>query len=228
MITQVGSATSADSGGSGVGSLALSFPTGIAVDDVIYTAIGNSNSNATGHGVSGVTWDNITGDLSAGGSSNLVVLRRVLQSSDISAGGATFSWTGGNSRAVGGVLALRGVDISDPEDDVQSGTFTDTSSSIVAPAVTAVVLGDLVISVFLNTGSRTGTPPGTQDELLELASGNNTPHLQFNIDKAVLSATGSSGTRTETLSGTSNQRIGTSIAVRPAVVAGFEGWGIPL
>lgn len=226
MITQVGTATSADSGGSGVSSLTLAFPTGWAANDVAYAVVGNANSNATGHAVSSETWDNISGDVSAGGSTNLVVLRRVLQSGDDTT--PTVAWSGGSSRSVGGIVALRGVDTSDPEDDVQSGTFTDTSSSIVAPAVNAVLLNDLVISAFLNSSSRTGTPPGSQDELFDIASGSNTPHLQFNIDKAVLSATGSSGTRTETLSGTSNQRIGISVAVRPAPVTEFEGWGVPL
>lgn len=212
-------------GGAGASSLVVALPSW-SPGDVIYIGISNSNINATGHAAVGGGWDLLLGDIESSGV-NLAVLRRVMQAGDSD---PTISWTGGNSRASAGAVIARGADQATPEDATPVPAFYTTNvATIDAPSITTTQAGCGLLTFYGVGNTRTGTPPGTQTELIDTISGANSPTLIINRDTNLLASAGATGVRTESINTVATARVAATVAVRPAAaVVGFEGWGIPL
>jgi hypothetical protein len=128
---------------------------------------------------------------------------------------ATYTWTFSLAEtAVGAVAAYGGVDTSQPV--AANGGQANSGTAIVAPSVTPGVPSTRLVGVFSIAGKRTISPPGTMLERAEIVTANGTnAKLTIELSDETLAASGASGTRTATGSG-SGANIGQLIALRPA------------
>jgi len=193
----------------------ISLPNGWKPGDAAYVGL-LIRSNTADPTITG--WTKIAGQTQST-NGGLWVYRRILQSGD-----TTFSATWTTSGASGaGVVILRGVD-SSPEDGVATTSDTVSNTSNVAPSVSPSGTNDWLLTFYGNLNSnKSGTPPTTAFQLLDEGEGSTTPGFQMNIEK--LFASGATGTRTETLNGSNNQKISATVAVKEANI--IQGsWGM--
>jgi fibronectin type 3 domain-containing protein len=130
---------------------------------------------------------------------------------------ATFAWTIPNAAAVGGIAAYVGVDVSVPVNvvEVSSGGTTSSSTNVVAPTLTTLTFGDLLVGAFTIASGASFSPPSGMVELGEtaLASGKNKVGVE--LTGAILGAAGATGPRTA-VADKAAVGIGQLFALRPA------------
>ena len=128
---------------------------------------------------------------------------------------ASYQWRFSTSRlASGAVAAYVGVNTTTPV-DVSSGGSSSGSTSIVAPSVTTTTAGDMLIGAFGGaTNASVTLPTGLLEENEQLA-GTGSSRVVVEISDQQLSAAGTTGTRTATLS-KSAANVGQLIVLRPS------------
>jgi len=190
-IGVVGVASSSD----GSGAVTISTPAGVASDDVMIAAIAVRPDNATATAPAG--WTLIRLDTSPDDNTeNLYSYYRVAGASE--APSHTWTFNISHSGAVGGIIAFRGADTSDPI-DVHAGQNlngpTNFGSLMVdAPSVSTSAAGSMIVTLYSAASSGSWQPPTAMSESVDLASGVNTTSgealLMSYAPQAIAGATG--------------------------------------
>lgn len=130
----------------------------------------------------------------------------------------SYSWVAsGTDRGAIGVFRVTGARNSNPAD--ASGAYVTTgTTSIVAPAVTAVDPTALLIAVYVTNNATTTpsavTPPGTLSEIGN-ASANPASSSYLEVSAQQLSAAGATGSRAATVSPTATSAAGALFTITP-------------
>jgi hypothetical protein len=169
-IDVVGVADSSD----GSGALTISTPAGVASGDVMIAAIAVRPDSATATAPSG--WTLIRLDASPDDiTENLYSYYRVADASEAPSHTWTFSIS--HNGSVGGIIAFRGADGSDPI-DVHAGQNLNGPSNfgslmVDAPSVSTSAAESMIVTLYSATSSGSWQPPTAMSESVDLASGVN-------------------------------------------------------
>ncbi|MGE0639819.1 MAG: C25 family cysteine peptidase [Thermoanaerobaculia bacterium] len=131
------------------------------------------------------------------------------------AGTQTFSWTGGQ-RAVGAIVAYRGVDPTTPL-DVAPTVVTQPNADPTAPAITTSTANTRIVRVVAERDDLApfGTPAGHTERFdLERDSGGNNQMISSAMADTTQAAAGTNAAATFTDDGTSEPSRGVTIALR--------------
>lgn len=199
-----------------VGTFAFTLPATVVAGDVLIATVNTRGSVTTTLSIAGWTLVINTANGTASGDARVATFIRVADgSTDSSNRTVTLSPTSVLDVAV---MRYQGVDSVTPQDAAAVGQANVSSTSCVAPTITTVTDGAVVVMAQGNTGGVTSTPPGTMTERVEATTGGRDAVLN---DEA-RPAAGATGTRTATLSG-ARLNVGQLIALRPAAAVRLRG-----
>jgi MSHA biogenesis protein MshQ len=136
----------------------------------------------------------------------------------------TFTFSGGtHAGAVGGITSYSGVDTTTPI-DAQAGGVTASATTHIAPTVSASVPDDMLVTVHSYASSGTWTVPPGMAESVDVASGTPTAStgVSMQINREERAASGATGTRTATASGSADAGATHSILLRAATLVCFS------
>lgn len=201
-------------------SLTIDKPSGTSTGDVMLASISVRTSAISVTAPAGWTVIRDTPQ-AAGDGMRLVTYYRVAAAGEP----ASYTWTfsgGTHAGAVGGITTYSGVDNSTPI-DAQAGGVTASATTHVAPTVSATVADDMLVTVHSMASSATWTVPTGMSESVDIASGTPTAStgVSMQINREERAATGATGTRTATASGSADAGATHSILLRAAPLSCF-------
>ncbi|HEY9098404.1 MAG TPA: DUF6701 domain-containing protein [Thiobacillus sp.] len=194
------------------GSITLSFPAGLAVDDVLIAqvAVRGNRTISTPAG-----WTLIRRTNSSTEMTQAVFWRR-----SVTANPASSTWSFSTSdRAAGAIVAYRGVDSVAPI-NASSESANGSSASVIASSVTPTVAGTKLVGLFaLAHGNATFTAPTGMAEQMETntAAGPNGAAIEL-ADESYTGGTAATGSRVATAS-TAASSVAHLLALRPLIGA---------
>ncbi len=204
VITQVGTANTNTVNATTTFTATLS--SGFVPGDVGYVALGVGSSAGP---TTPTNWTLVDSNTSS--SFNWCGLyRKILVS-----GEADPSFASSAGSKVWGEFILRNVDNLNPEDGHTSNANISSTSTPVCDTITTTVLGDMLICVYCNRFGRTGTPPAGATEIIDNAN-SSLSSIQVNLETLI--ATGTTGSRTETLSAAGGNEVGITCGARLVVL----------
>lgn len=218
--TGAGNVTTATNGASS--SITVSKPANVANGDVLVAVLNSS--------VTGGTWDTVPAGWTQGAiysaTRNTAFFTKPIPSAAAeTATDYTWHTSGGSGRIGALIFRATGVDGTTPIEAAGSGVGAGTSS-IVDPAVTAVSSEALLIAAFssyLNTGTANAiTKPGSMTNVGGWSVTSGTPASASSVHLVAfetLSASGSTGTRTATVSPSGTGAAGLMVTLKPGSVA---------
>lgn len=167
-------------------------------------------------------WTRATSQNASGSQHSLVICYRFAAAGDVSGASPTWTWDfTGTREFVASMLVFRGVDTSNPVNDVSTASYTNNSAATTVPAVTPTVAGTMLLAAgTINRGATfTWAAPMTEQTDAQTGGGGG------NISLTTATGTGpaanaSSGTRSTTASGADNRRVAAMLALAPATVPG--------
>lgn len=205
--------------------LTLAKPTGLAVNDIMFATIAQSNNNSNNMGnVTLSGWTVVGGGVYGSSGSDrwhLTVLYKVVLASDVSGANPVFTLHTNSDDGMGSLVAYSGVNISSPLDVAQtinsgqSNSMTASTLTTVTPNAAILMFGALGDNV--SVGTWTSTSPGTLAETFDVPFNSTVPMGIAGAwaNKAAIGATGSA-----TGSLTNSERWGAVlVALRPVTVA---------
>lgn len=212
-ITWVG-ATSAATAVGGSNSITLSYPAGLAADDLLIAQVA-VRGNRTITAPAGWT-------LISRVNRSTTLTQAVFWKFAAASNPASEVWNfSGSGRGVGAMAAYRGVDPFNPIDAFSARTNA-SSTSITADSVTPTVSGVWLVGHFAHArGSVSITPPATMTERVErvLTPGTVSAGIALELaDEAYAGGTAPTGTRVATAS-TAAVNIGHLVALRPSTAS---------
>ncbi len=123
-----------------------------------------------------------------------------------------------NNRAVGAIIAYRGVDTAAPI-NASGGQINAFSLSVTAPSVTTTVANARLVGFFGTTNGNTSfTSPSGMAERIDVGTGAGPNGVTITVTDSIQADAVASGTRTATAK-TAAANIGQLVALRPVVVA---------
>jgi hypothetical protein len=151
--------------------LTITTPAGVASGDVMIAAIAVRPDDVTATEPSG--WTLIRLDTSADDiTENLYSYYRVVEADE--APSHTWAFSASHSGAVGGIIAFRGADPSDPIDAHDGQTLDGPTSfdslSVDAPSLSTSTAESMVITLYSVTSSGDWQPPTSMSEAVDVAS----------------------------------------------------------
>lgn len=169
-----------------------------------------------------VGWTRADFQNASGSQHTLVICYRFAAAGDVSGASPTWTWDyAGNREFVASMLVFRGVDTSNPVNDISTASYTNNSAATTVPAVTPTVDGTLLVAAStINRGATfTWAAPMTEQTDAQTGAGGG------NVSMTTATGTGpaanaSSGTRSSTASGADNRRVAAMVALAPATVPG--------
>lgn len=146
-----------------------------------------------------------------------------------SASNYTWTWSSGSDRGAIVIFRVTGARLGQPED--AAGTYVTTgSSSIVAPAMTAVDAAALLIAIFMtNTGTATPaaiTAPGSMTEIANVTANTGAATSVLEICAQTLSASGTTGTRTAAVAPNASSAAGGLFTIQPPATGSVALTGV--
>jgi len=151
--------------------LTISTPMGVASGDVMIAAVAVRPASATATAPPG--WTLIRLDTSLDDNTeNLYSYYRVADADEASS--HTWTFSASHSGAVGGIIAFRGADASDPVADHAGQTLDGPTSfaslQVDAPSVTTSSAESMIVTLYSATSSARWQPPTAMSEAVDLAS----------------------------------------------------------
>lgn len=215
MGARVESSTSAST--NSAASLAINKPAGAQQGDIVLIIPASSTGAVSLTAPSGFT----TGFDGALGGATLDAFWRVLDGSE----GASFTigTSGGSAPIYAGALLLKRALRSAPINASAENRYSDATTDVVAPSVTATRSGLLVTAFARSGGASGGTQPAGMTEHVDIGTSGTLSLLISSVAVGV----GATGTKTATgMAGTANNKNGLSLVIA-SVLGG--GWGaIPI
>ncbi|HEX5055520.1 MAG TPA: DUF6701 domain-containing protein [Gammaproteobacteria bacterium] len=207
------------------GSLTVSVPAGIAANDVMIAAIAVRPSTITINTPAG--WTLIRTTTQGTGSTNRVAsYYRVVTGAEP----ASYTWTfsGANTGAVGGILSFSGVNTAAPIGN-DNGQATGSSTNHTAPSVTTASANSMLVTIHEFSSAVAWTAPGGMTEAVDVPSQTtNAVGISMEINYEARPAAGATGTRTATAASDADTGATQSIALS-APLQYFSrnngGWG---
>jgi hypothetical protein len=200
-------------------SLAVPKPTNTANGDVLWVVCYFRNSSANLTAPAGWTWAQRDG---SNGTLGFAV--KAVSNAGTEPSTYTFSTDGGANRCVAMIGRITGADTSNPVDAVGAASATTGTTSLVHPAVTAVNTGTLLLTASMSntaTGTASGftrDPAMTQVTQHNVNTGSNTSNLQ--VAQQALTSSGSTGTRTATMSPAAQNSLGFMVTIKAGTRSG--------
>lgn len=211
-ITLVGTTSAATAVG-GSNSITLTYPAGIAADDLLIAQVA-VRGNRTITAPAGWT-------LISRVNRSTTLTQAIFWKFAAASNPASENWTFSFSRGVGAMAAYRGVDPFNPI-DVFSARTNASSASITADSVTPTVSGVWLVGLFAHArGGISIAPPATMTERVErvLTPGTVSAGIALELaDEAYAGGTAPTGTRVATAS-TAAVNIGHLVALRPSTAS---------
>lgn len=210
-----GTPTTANAGGGGPQTLAITLPTGIVSGDVIYVFITTGSTTPT---CTTKTFVNIGSTAQANNGDGITLLRRVSDGTEGSS--LTFDAGVGNLIEYLQCRAYSGANTTTPEDTGGNSTLVGTTgtSATVTGITTHVANAEIVYFAFDDGRAITlGTPSGFGNATTDTDSGNGNCSIGCDKTQAVAGATGSVGATGMTSGDTWGAFL---FAIQPAVVSG--------
>lgn len=208
-LTGAGNVTSANGGSVDV--LTVSKPANLADGDLLIAAVYHRTSAETLSAPAGWSWAK-----QESGNGTFGIAYKAITDAAGEASSYDFSTSDGAGRMVAGVIRVTGADLADPIDATGSSAAITGTSSITLPAVTAATAGCLLVSLTIDNGGAT-VASFTQDAAmsgvtqLAIDTGDSTSNIQ--VAQQSLTSSGSTGTRTSTMSPAANNSGGFMITI---------------
>jgi MSHA biogenesis protein MshQ len=186
------------------GTLTIAVPANVRAGDVMVAVVNiRSNAAVTAPGA----WTLIRNDLSTGNNMRQVLYYRVITGAEP----ANYSWTYTSTRAVGAIVAYRGVDLTTPL-VANVGQANNSSTSITAPTVNTGVANTMLVSFFGTRDTTTINGPAGMTERAQDDSGGT--GVTILVEDEFRATAGLTGTRVAT-AGIGAVNIGQSVVLRP-------------
>jgi hypothetical protein len=186
-------------------SIAVARPAGVQPGDLMLAAINVSGAPNTL--TAPVGWTPIRADANGSGLKQFVFWK--IAGDEL----PSYAWgLGGSFGAAGGIVAYSGVDAAAPF-VVNAALANAKATSIRAPSVSASA-DQLLVAVFGIAKNTTITPPAGMVEHAE-AIANGSKKVSIEISDDVLDATGATGVRIATTSGSTAVSVGQTLVLRP-------------
>lgn len=203
-------ATTYSSGASSTSSVSLAYPASIAANDVLIAQVLISSSTGTITTPAG--WTLIRSD--TGNNRRSSLYSYVATGSE--SGSVAFTLSA-SFNAVGGMGAFRGVDTTAIVDANAGQTNSSSSTSCTAPTVTATATGGMLLTFSSAVGNVTFTPATGQTERYDVPTTAASSNCSIELGTETLAASGATGTRASTISG-SVTSLGQNVILKQAVV----------
>lgn len=206
-------------------SINVTVPAGIAAGDLlIFFLSGNRNSTEFTSMTPPAGWTSavaVVDDTASGGSLG-VIYYKIATGSETS---ATWAWAGVGMRAVGTIMAFRGVNTATPFDDTDSTVQGSSSTTRTPLAVTTTVANDLTVCFIGDRqgGATQSFTPGSWTERVDQSMGaSGARHAQF-IGTLDAPTTGNYGATAVTTAATGDCATIITLALKAAVAAPASG-----
>lgn len=213
-LAQTGAGNVTSSNGASVSSLTFSKPGNTTDLDLFIAIVYHRNASATLSGPAGWSWakqENGNGTFG-------VAWKPIPSAASETATSYAFSTSGGSGRMVGGVVRVTGADLTNPVDATGATSAFTGTTSLVLPTVTAGQGGCLLLALETNNAGAT-TSTFTADVLMggvtQLAINDGTASCNIQLAQQQLAASGSTGTRTATMSPAANNSGGFMVTIAP-------------
>ena len=129
---------------------------------------------------------------------------------------ASYTWSFDRTNVAVVVMAVSGVDTTDPV-DASAAAFADYTSTVVAPSLTTTSADDLLVLFVGNQGGSGAAPQASMTKNGDVVSGDlYCCNVSSHVATQALGAAGATGTRTATLDINYVEATGTALALRPA------------
>ncbi len=206
-------------------SIAISAPTDMADDDVLYAFLSQASELFSTPSLSG--WSVVSGQDVTHDGGRATILRKVIVDASGEPGTYTFTWTGG-TRAIGAIVAVVGADTSTPE----AATPTPSSGSSAnpdPPASGTVSSADYLALVYssIEGKSRTHTPPTNYTEESDIGNsgaGSQVLHASGSVASRELTSITAEDPGTFTASATDGWAAFTILVAAPPPPPTDEQW----
>lgn len=196
----------AASAGVNAATLTVNVPANVRAGDVMLAVV-NVRGNLTV--TANAAWTLIRNDLSTGSNMRQLLYYRVVTGAEP----ASYSWTYTSARAVGAIVAYRGVDTTTPV-VTSVGQANTSSGTIVAPTVNTTVANTMLVSFFGTRYDTTFTVPGTMEDRIDDGSGGTNNGVSVAVADEFRATAGLTGTRSATANDNA-VNIGQSVVLRP-------------